>query len=117
MQHCIQMTKRHALLDFVDMCLQCREQQELELFFADLLTPHELVSLSERWTIAKLLHMGFSYRTIARKTGASTATISRMARVLMHGSGGLRKACQQRESAWSDRRPEIPPYTAFCPSF
>lgn len=96
MKHLIKLTKRMQLQDFLEVCLDCRSSHELEELMCDIFSQQELVALSERWSIAKLLHMGFSYRTIHKKIGSSAATIARMARVLMNGTGGLRRACHRR---------------------
>jgi TrpR-related protein YerC/YecD len=57
-------------------------------FLMDLCTPQELKSLSDRWQVAKLLHQDVPYRKISALTGASTATITRVARSLLHGQNG-----------------------------
>ncbi len=60
-----------------------RDRQEAELFLLDLATPAEIAAFSERWRIAQMLDDGgHSYREIASVTGASTTTISRVARFL-----------------------------------
>lgn len=56
-------------------------------FFTDLCTPQELASLSQRWQVAKLLHAGMTTRAVSQKTGASTATISRVNRCMHYGTG------------------------------
>ena len=61
-------------------------------FFRDLCTRRELEELSHRWLIARLLDEGLSYREIAARTGASTATITRINQWLLHGAGGYRAA-------------------------
>lgn len=117
MKHLIKLTKRLELLDFLDVCLDRSTPHDLEKLCMDVFTEHELVSITERWTIAKLLHMGFSYRTIMEKTGASTSTIARMSRLLMNGTGGLRSACQRREGKVLEDDADIPPYTVLCAAF
>lgn len=60
-------------------------EQEVQNFLIDLCTPQELKAMAERWEIAKLLQaQELSYRDISEKTGASTATITRVARFLHH---------------------------------
>lgn len=69
--------------DLIDALLSLRTRTEAEAFLADLCTPGEVRALSERWTVARLLHAGeLSYRDIAREAGASTATVVRVARFL-----------------------------------
>lgn len=69
--------------DLIDALLALRGRPEAEAFLADLCTPGEVRALSERWLVARLLDAGeLSYRDIAEKAGASTATVVRVARFL-----------------------------------
>lgn len=61
---------------------------EAALFFRDLCTRKELSDLSHRWAVVRLLDEGLPYREIADRTGASTATITRINQWLQHGTGG-----------------------------
>jgi TrpR-related protein YerC/YecD len=63
---------------------------ETERFFRDLCTLNELRDLSQRWAVVRLLDAGLHYAEISRRTGASTATITRIASWLNHGEGGYR---------------------------
>lgn len=98
MKQLIRLTKREHLMEFLENCLELGTSQDLEALLKDLCTEQELVAFAERWSVAKLLHMGFSYRSITQKTGASSATIARIAKILSFGTGGLRNACRRRES-------------------
>lgn len=68
------------------LCLENRE--ECYSFFEDLCTVNELLSLSQRFEVASMLKSGKTYMEIAEKTGASTATISRVNRSLNYGNDG-----------------------------
>ena len=68
------------------LCLQTRE--ECYTFFEDLCTVSELLSLSQRYEVAAMLRNHKTYLEIAEKTGASTATISRVNRSLNYGNDG-----------------------------
>ena len=68
------------------LCLESKE--ECYAFFEDLCTVNELLSLSQRYEVAKMLKDGRTYLDIAEKTGASTATISRVNRSLNYGNDG-----------------------------
>jgi len=57
-------------------------------FFEDICTINELLSLSQRFEVAKMLREQKTYLEIAEKTGASTATISRVNRSLNYGNDG-----------------------------
>lgn len=68
------------------LCLKTRE--ECYNFFEDLCTVNELLSLSQRFEVAAMLKSHMTYLEIAEKTGASTATISRVNRSLNYGNDG-----------------------------
>ena len=68
------------------LCLENKE--ECYTFFEDICTINELLSLSQRFEVAKMLREHKTYLEIAEKTGASTATISRVNRSLNYGSDG-----------------------------
>ena len=59
-----------------------------DAFFEDVCTVNELLSLSQRFEVAKMLREKRTYLEIAEKTGASTATISRVNRSLNYGNDG-----------------------------
>ena len=60
-------------------------QQQARAFLTDLCTPKEIESLIERWEVAKLLSTRkYTYREIATKLGASTTTVTRVARFLFN---------------------------------
>jgi TrpR-related protein YerC/YecD len=63
---------------------------ESERFFRDLCTLAELHDMAQRWAVVRLLDAGLHYAEISRRTGASTATITRIASWLNHGEGGYR---------------------------
>jgi len=68
------------------LCLESKE--ECYSFFEDLCTVNELLSLSQRFEVASMLKDRKTYLEIADKTGASTATISRVNRSLNYGNDG-----------------------------
>ncbi len=74
-----------SLFDAI-LCLETRE--ECYSFFEDLCTVNELLSLSQRFEVAAMLKKHKTYLEIAEKTGASTATISRVNRSLNYGNDG-----------------------------
>lgn len=59
-------------------------------FVRDLCTLGELRDMAQRWAVVRLLDDGLHYGEISRRTGASTATITRIASWLHHGEGGYR---------------------------
>ncbi len=66
------------------LCLQ--NVEECYKFFEDVCTVNELLSLSQRFEVAKMLTEKKRYLEIAEETGASTATISRVNRSLHYGN-------------------------------
>ena len=76
-------------IDFLILGLQSlKSRNEYYGFFEDLLTVAELKSLGNRFKAAKLLSEGKTYNEVAEKTGASSATISRINKALSYGAGG-----------------------------
>ena len=68
--------------------LQLKDEQECYEFFQDLCTISELRSMEQRFEVATLLSQGMIYNDILERTGASSATISRVNRSLSYGTGG-----------------------------
>ena len=68
--------------------LSLENKEECYLFFEDICTINELLSLSQRFEVARMLREQKTYLEIAEKTGASTATISRVNRSLNYGNDG-----------------------------
>ncbi len=68
--------------------LSLRDSEECKSFFDDLCTRKEISDMSQRLTVAKMLLRGEKYLDISAKTGASSATISRVARCLMTDESG-----------------------------
>jgi TrpR-related protein YerC/YecD len=75
--------------------LSLRSTQEAERFFRDLCTLGEIEALSHRWHAARLVDEGLPYHEVARRTGASTTTVARVAHWLRHGEGGYRLALER----------------------
>lgn len=76
-------------VDFLfDAILELKDKDECYKFFEDICTINELLSLSQRFEVASMLREGRTYLEIAEKTGASTATISRVNRSLNYGNDG-----------------------------
>ena len=62
--------------------------EECRKFFDDLCSVTELQAMEQRFQVAVLLHQGLSYNEILERTGASSATISRVNRSLQYGADG-----------------------------
>ena len=78
--------------------LQLQTVDECYSFFVDLCTIGELVSMSQRFEVAKMLKEGQTYLAISAKTGASTATISRVNRALTYGDDGYELVLNRLEN-------------------
>ena len=68
--------------------LTLQDKEECYTFFQDVCTVNEILSLSQRFEVARMLRESKTYLEIAEKTGASTATISRVNRSLNYGCDG-----------------------------
>jgi TrpR-related protein YerC/YecD len=80
---------RTPAVDYLfDAILSLKSAEECYVFFEDICTINELLSLSQRFEVAKMLRNHNTYLEIAEKTGASTATISRVNRSLNYGNDG-----------------------------
>ena len=76
--------------------LQLRDEEECYQFFQDLCTVAELRSMEQRFEVAVLLRRGMIYNDILERTGASSATISRVNRSLAFGHGGYQVFFERR---------------------
>ena len=75
--------------------LQLKDPQECYDFIQDLCTVSELRSMEQRFEVASLLESGMIYSEILERTGASSATISRVNRSLIYGSGGYESVLEK----------------------
>ncbi|MDE6904806.1 MAG: TrpR YerC/YecD [Lachnospiraceae bacterium] len=80
--------RTEAVNRLFDGILSLKDREECYTFFEDICTVNELLSLSQRMEVAYMLRTQKTYLEIAEKTGASTATISRVNRSLNYGKDG-----------------------------
>ena len=71
--------------------LSLQNEEECDAFFQDLCTISELRAMTQRLEVAQFLEEGMIYSEILQRTGASSATISRVNRSLQYGAGGYVK--------------------------
>ena len=71
--------------------LTLKTVEECKAFFQDLCTVAELRAMEQRFEVASLLDDGMIYNEILERTGASSATISRVNRSLSYGTGAYEK--------------------------
>lgn len=77
--------------------------EEALAFFEDIFTVREMQSVAQRLAVARLLAEKVTYQEIAEKTGASTATISRVNHSLSYGAGGYQQVLtKMKQSSESD---------------
>ena len=89
--------KTEAVDALFQAILSLETKEECYSFFDDLCTVNELLSLSQRFEVATMLRDKKTYLEIAEKTGASTATISRVNRSLNYGSDGYELVFERME--------------------
>lgn len=78
----------------VEAILKLEDAEQCRLFLEDLLTAKEINDAAQRVAVAKLLLEKANYTTVAEKTGASTATISRVNRCVVYGAGGYKSVLE-----------------------
>ena len=81
-----------GLDDLANAIVSLRTRDEAQRFLRDLCTLPELEALAHRWQTALLLEQGLPYVEIAERVPTSTATVTRVAQWLHHGTGGYRIA-------------------------
>ena len=84
--------------DLFETIVALQTPEEAERFFRDLCTIGELEAMAHRWHAARLIDEGLPYLEVARQTGASTTTVTRVAHWLRHGENGYRQALDRRSS-------------------
>lgn len=90
--------KTDAVDHLFDAILSLKNKEECYILFEDLCTINELMSLSQRFEVATMLRNHKTYLEIAEKTGASTATISRVNRSLNYGNDGYEMVFTRMEN-------------------
>ena len=80
-----------------------RTSEEVMRFLRDLCTLPELDALAHRWQTARLVDQGVPYLEVAARVPTSTATVTRVAQWLRHGTGGYRLALERTQAASKDR--------------
>ncbi len=83
--------KDSSVDELFEAILSLENLEDCHQFFEDLCTINEIISLSQRLSVAKKLDEGKTFNVITAETGASSATIGRVNRCLSYGTGGYRK--------------------------
>lgn len=92
------MDKEEELNVLYDTLIKLENRAEAKALLEDLLTYKELESLSQRAYAAKLLINGNTYDEITKKTNISSATLSRVNKCILHGSGGYKQFIKKDSS-------------------
>ena len=95
------------LAGLVRVMLSLESEEETRSFFEDLFTMGELQAIAQRLAVARLLRAKATYQEIAERTGASTATISRVNRSLLYGAGGYRRVLAREDAIESEDKEEV----------
>ena len=96
--------KRGRSTALYETILKLKDLDECCRFFEDLCTPTELRSMEQRFDVAVYLQQGLVYLDILEKTGASSATISRVRRAMLdNGAGGVMQEVIRREAPRTSR--------------
>ena len=89
--------RRERSTALYETILKLQSPEECQRFFEDLCTPVELRAMEQRFDVAVYLQQGLVYLDILEKTGASSATISRVRRSMLdHGAGGVMREVIER---------------------
>ena len=82
-----------------DALLMLNSREQCYEFLEDICTIGELRALAQRLEVAKMLSAGYTYDAIVERTGASTATISRVKKCLNYGADGYKLILQRIEQS------------------
>lgn len=92
----------HGLL--YESLLQLKDAEECRRFMEDLCTVTELKAMSQRIEVAMYLREGMIYQDILKRTGASSATISRVNRCLQYGAEGYQTVLPRLQPLWEEKK-------------
>jgi len=90
--------KNEQVDDLARAMIELESMDEAYSFFEDIFTIHELQAVAQRLAVARLLRQRVTYQEIAERTGASTATISRVNRCLTYGAGGYQSVLNKLDA-------------------
>ena len=82
--------------ELVEAFATLRDKSVTAAFLRDLCTTTEIDAMGQRLQVARLVNEGISYQEISRRTGASTATVTRVAQWLHYGEGGYAAVLKKR---------------------
>ncbi len=89
----------HDIETFFKAILTLKDIEDCRLFFEDICTIKEILDISQRLKMAKMLYNGAGYSEISSETGISTTTISRVSKCLKYGNGGYKTVLDRLAAA------------------
>ncbi|MBE6041219.1 MAG: hypothetical protein E7220_01705 [Clostridiales bacterium] len=87
--------EKQNLVQFYRAVLMLENEEECRKFFDDVATIKEILDLSARFEVARMLDSGSVFSEISKETGASSATISRVNKCLTYGEGGYKTVLER----------------------
>ena len=87
--------EKKNMSQFYKAILTLENEEECRQFFDDVATIKEIIDMSARLEVARMLDGGSVFSEISRETGASSATISRVNKCLTYGEGGYRTVIER----------------------
>ena len=90
-----QLMQSEPVRDLIRAILTLKTEEEVANYLLDICTVNEIATLAQRQQVAFLLRDDLTYNEIEEKTGASTATISRVKRSLVQGGEGYDAALRR----------------------
>ena len=91
--------RNEATDQLFETLLRLESMEECYELFEDLCTIKELRDMAQWLQVARLLDQGMKYQEVAAQTSVSSATISRVNKCLVYGTGGYRKALDKMKKA------------------
>lgn len=99
--------KKERSMALYEHIVKLESVEECCRFFDDLCAITELCAIEQRFDVAKMLHEGMVYTAILNQTGASSATVSRVNRVLNYGTGALGELIERVEAEQAPTAEEV----------
>ena len=97
--------ENHLTEQLCEAIASLRSEKQIANFLEDICTISEFKALAQRFEVARLLDEGVKYEDIVERTGASTATISRVKRCLVYGKDGYEAALANLKKKHHETRP------------
>ncbi|MBP1759063.1 MAG: yecD yerC: TrpR YerC/YecD [Firmicutes bacterium] len=100
------MMKKERSMALYEHIVKLETVEECVRFFEDICAMTELRAIEQRFDVAQMLHEGMVYTAILSQTGASSATVSRVNRVLNSGTGALAELIERVAEDNAQKQPE-----------